>query len=172
MPTLKCKPSSVGVLPMLGRGECFSHKNPVTLCQLYYVPPLCWISLPVGTIIINPCDIIFNLLSGLISDWHKFIWGGRGFTTSINNLKAASGTDLREVAFLKGITYFDLRMLRRVMLRIWCSERILTMFWTITGRSIQNCRKGKTIFESKRQFCKTLIRSLRCRYSNLILSNR
>ena len=31
-----------------------------------------------GTIIINPCDIIFNLLSGLISDWHKFIFGGRG----------------------------------------------------------------------------------------------
>jgi len=68
------------------------------------------ISMPVGTIIINPCDIIFNLLSDL-SDWHKFIWGG-GFATSINNFKTAapgeesvytilatSLGDLREVAF-------------------------------------------------------------------------
>jgi hypothetical protein len=112
----------------------FFAQNPVTLCQLY-VPPLRWISLPVGTIIINPCDIIFNLLSGLISDWHKFIWGGEGSPPALTTLKRSAQlylsnlpAHLREVAFLKGIKYFDLRMLRRVMLRIWCSERILTMF--------------------------------------------
>ena len=134
MPTLICKPSSVGVLPMLGRGECFSHKilSHFVNCIMYhhYVGYLCrW------AIIINPCDIIFNLLSGLISDWHKFIWGGEGSPPALTTLKRSAQlylsnlpAHLREVAFLKGITYFDLRMLRRVMLRIWCSERILTMF--------------------------------------------
>ena len=69
--------------------------------------------------------------------------------------------------FLKGIKYFDMR---RVMLRIWCFERILTMFWTITGRSIQNCRNEKLSLNQNGNFVKHC--SFWCRFSNLILSNR
>jgi len=44
---------------------------------------------------------------------------------SENTILTTSPGDLREGCFLKGIEYFDMR---RVMLRIWCFERILTMF--------------------------------------------